>query len=299
VSATIISGRAVADDVQAEVAGLIASAPAWRSPGLHVVLANDDGGSARYVAGKEATAERLGIRGLVHRPPLESTTEELIAVVERLNADDDVDAILVQLPLMPGVDSGRVVDAIHPGKDVDALHPATFGLLAEGRPFVTPCTPQGCMELLTRAGVEVRGRRAVVVGRSILVGRPMATLLTNADATVTVCHSKTRDLPAVCREADILVVAMGRPGMITADYVKPGAVVLDVGITVVDGKVRGDVDRASVELVAGAMTPVPGGVGPMTIAFLMRNALTLAAARRPEGAPELPWQPRGAVSRTS
>lgn len=293
-SATIISGRAVADDVQAGVADLIASARGWRSPGLHVVLANDDAGSAKYVAGKEATAEKLGIRGLVHRPPLDSTTDELIALVEQLNADDDVDAIIVQLPLMPGTDSGRVLDAIDPARDVDALHPVNFGLLAEARPFVTPCTPQGCMELLARAGVEVRGGRAVVVGRSILVGRPMALLLTNADATVTVCHSRTRDLPGVCSEADILVSAIGKPGMITADYVKPGAAVIDVGITVVDGKVRGDVDRASVEPVAGWLTPVPGGVGPMTIAMLMRNALTLAAARRPEGAPELPW-----FSRTS
>ena len=293
-SATIISGRAIADEVQAGVAELIASAPGWRSPSLHVVLANDDGGSAKYVAGKERSAGGVGIRGLVHRPTLESTTDALIGVVQRLNADDDVDAILVQLPLMPGVDSGRVVDAIDPAKDVDALHPTTFGLLAEGRPFVTPCTPQGCMELIRRAGVEVRGSRAVVVGRSILVGRPMAVLLTNADATVTVCHSRTPDLPGVCREADILVLAMGRPGMITADYVKPGACVIDVGITVVDGKVRGDVDRESVEPVAGALTPVPGGVGPMTIAMLMRNTLTLAAARRPQGAPALPW-----LSRTS
>jgi methylenetetrahydrofolate dehydrogenase (NADP+) / methenyltetrahydrofolate cyclohydrolase len=289
VTATIIRGRPVADEIEAEVASLIASARSWRSPGLHVVLANDDGGSARYVAGKEATAERLGIRGLVHRPPLDSTTDELVAIVEALNADDDVDAILVQLPLMPGVDSGRVLDAIDPRKDVDGLHPTTFGLLAEGRPSVTPCTPQGCMELIRRAGVEVRGSRAVVVGRSTLVGKPMAILLTHADATVTVCHSRTRDLPRVCREADVLVVAMGRPGMITADYVKPGACVIDVGITVVDGKVRGDVDRESVEPVAGALTPVPGGVGPMTIAMLMRNAISLAAARRPEGAPDLPW----------
>jgi methylenetetrahydrofolate dehydrogenase (NADP+)/methenyltetrahydrofolate cyclohydrolase len=289
VTATSIKGRPVADEIEAEVASLIASAPRWRSPGLHVVLANDDGGSARYVAGKERTAGGLGIRGLVHRPPLESTTDGLVAVVEDLNADDDVDAILVQLPLMPGVDSGRVLDAIDPRKDVDGLHPTTFGLLAEGRPFVTPCTPQGCMELIRRAGVEIRGSRAVVVGRSTLVGRPMAILLTNADATVTVCHSRTGDLPGVCREGDILVLAMGRPGMITRDYVKPGACVIDVGITVVDGKVRGDVDRESVEPVAGALTPVPGGVGPMTIAMLMRNALTLAVARRPEGAPQLPW----------
>ena len=288
-TATIILGRPVADEVEAEVAALIASAPGWRPPGLHVVLANDDGGSASYVAGKERAAGRLGLRGVVHRPPLESTTEDLVALVAGLNADDEVDAILVQLPLMPGVDSGRVLDAIDSRKDVDGLHPTTFGLLAEGRPLVTPCTPQGCMELIRRAGVEVRGSRAVVVGRSTLVGRPMAILLTNADATVTVCHSRTRDLPAVCREADILVVAMGRPGSITAEFVKPGALVLDVGTTRVDGKLRGDVDRASVEPVAGALTPVPGGVGPMTIAMLMRNALSLAAARRPQGAPALPW----------
>ncbi|HET9052186.1 MAG TPA: bifunctional 5,10-methylenetetrahydrofolate dehydrogenase/5,10-methenyltetrahydrofolate cyclohydrolase [Candidatus Dormibacteraeota bacterium] len=289
-TATIIDGRAIAEETENEVAALIASAPGWRPPGLHVVLASDDAGSATYVAGKERKAARLGLRGVVHRPPLETTTDELVDLVTRLDADDDVDAVLVQLPLMPHVASGRVLDAIDPRKDVDGLHPTTFGLLAEGRPLVTPCTPAGCMELIRRAGVEVRGSRAVVVGRSSLVGRPMALLLVNADATVTVCHSRTRDLPGVCREADILVAATGRPGMVTGDFVKPGACVVDVGISRVDGKLRGDVDRASVMPVAGALTPVPGGVGPMTIAMLMRNALSLAVARRPEGAPSLPWR---------
>ena len=289
-TATIIDGKAAAAEVEEEVAALVASAPAWRPPGLHVVLASDDAGSQTYVAGKERKAGTLGITGVVHRPSLDSTTEELIDLVATLGADDEVDGILVQLPLMPGVDAGRVLDAIDPNKDADGLHPTTFGLLAEGRPLVTPCTPAGCMDLIRRAGVEIRGSRAVVVGRSTLVGRPMAILLINADATVTTCHSRTRDLPGVCREADILVAATGRPGMVTADFVKPGACVIDVGISRVDGKLRGDVDRESVEPVAGALTPVPGGVGPMTIAMLMRNALSLAAARRPAGAPALPWR---------
>ena len=289
--ATIIDGRAVAAEIEAEVRDLVAAATdgGWRAPALHVVLGNDDGGSATYVAGKARASERVGVRGVVHRPPLESTTDDLLALVRGLDGDDDVDAILVQLPLMPHVDSGRILEAVSPAKDVDGFHPHTFGLLAQGRPLVTPCTPAGCMELLRRSGVEVRGARAVVLGRSTIVGRPMALLLTNADATVTVCHSRTRDLPAVCREGEILVTAMGRPGMVDAAFVRPGACVIDVGTTRVDGRLRGDVDRSSVEPVAGWLTPVPGGVGPMTIAMLMRNALGLAVARRPDGAPELPW----------
>ena len=288
-SATIIDGRAVADRVEAEVAALIASAPQWRSPSLHVVLASEDPASATYVGGKAKASDRVGIRSTVHTPGVESSTEALLALIASLDADDDVDAILVQLPLGPNADSGRVLEAVAPLKDVDGFHPITFGRLAEGHPLVTPCTPAGCMELLRAYGVDPRGARAVVVGRSTIVGRPMALLLVNADATVTICHSRTRDLPGVCREADILIAATGRPGMITADYVKPGATVIDVGTTRVDGRLRGDVDRESVEPVAGLLTPVPRGVGPMTIAMLMRNTLTLAVRRRPEGAPALPW----------
>ncbi|HXA28280.1 MAG TPA: bifunctional 5,10-methylenetetrahydrofolate dehydrogenase/5,10-methenyltetrahydrofolate cyclohydrolase [Candidatus Angelobacter sp.] len=281
-SATIIDGTAVAaavsDEVRRDVEAMVTAG--LQPPGLDVVLCNDDAGSASYVRSKERTAGRLGMRGTVHTPPLTSSTDELVALVERLNADDSVDGILVQLPLPDHVDAGAVLNVIDPRKDADGLHPYNFGLLAQGRPQVQPCTPHGCMELMRRYDVPIRGARAVVIGRSNLVGRPIALLLTNADATVTVCHSRTVDLPAVCREADILVAAIGRPGFVTAEYVKPGACVIDVGINRVDGRITGDVDRASVEPVAGWLTPVPKGVGPMTVAMLMRNAVDLARARR-------------------
>jgi methylenetetrahydrofolate dehydrogenase (NADP+)/methenyltetrahydrofolate cyclohydrolase len=281
-SATIIDGTAVAaavqDGVRRDVEAMVAAG--LPTPGLDVVLCNDDPASEYYVRSKERNAERLGMRGTVHTPPLDSSTEDLVALVRQLNAADGVDGILVQLPLPAHVDAGAVLNAIAPGKDVDGLHPFNFGLLAEGRPSVSPCTPAGCMELLRRYDVPVRGARALVIGRSNLVGRPLALLLTNADATVTVCHSRTRDLPALCREADILVAALGRPNFVDASFVKPGACVLDVGINRVDGRVVGDVDRDSVEPVAGWLTPVPRGVGPMTVAMLMRNTVDLARARR-------------------
>jgi methylenetetrahydrofolate dehydrogenase (NADP+)/methenyltetrahydrofolate cyclohydrolase len=281
-SATIIDGRAVAgaieEEVRLRVAALVATGVA--PPGLEVVLCGDDPASATYVAGKSRASARVGIRSVVHTPPVSSTTDELVALVERLDADDAVDAILVQLPLPAHVDQDRILDAVAPGKDVDGFHPRNLGLLAEGRPGIAPCTPAGCMELLRRYDVPVRGARAVIVGRSVIVGRPMSLLLLNADATVTVCHSRTRDLAAVCREADILVAAVGRPGLIDASFVKPGACVVDVGMNRVDGRLCGDVDRDSVEAVAGWLTPVPRGVGPMTIAMLMRNAVDLAEGRR-------------------
>ena len=230
---------------------------------------------------KGRAAERAGIQFALHRPPAESTTAELVDLVTRLDADDSIDGILVQLPLPAHIDAQAVTERISQTKDADGFHPYNFGRLAEGHPGpVAPCTPLGCMELLRRSDLEIRGRRAVVIGRSTIVGRPIALLLTNADATVTICHSRTQDLPAVCREADILVAAIGRPGMVDSSYVKPGAFVIDVGTTPVDGKLMGDVDRASVEPVAGWLTPVPGGVGPMTIAMLLRNTVSLAQARR-------------------
>jgi methylenetetrahydrofolate dehydrogenase (NADP+) / methenyltetrahydrofolate cyclohydrolase len=281
-SAIIIDGTAVAatvqDGVREDVEAMVAAR--LRPPRLDVVLCNDNAGSASYVRSKERMAERLGMHGTVHTPSLSSSTAELVALVEQLNADDDVDAMLVQLPLPEHVDAGAVLNVISPAKDADGLHPVNAGLLAQGRPQVLPCTPAGCMELLRRYEVPVRGRRAVVIGRSNLVGRPLALLLVNADATVTVCHSRTAGLAAVCREADILVAAIGRPGFVDASFVKPGACVVDVGINRVDGQVVGDVDRASVEPVAGWLTPVPRGVGPMTVAMLMRNAVDLARARR-------------------
>jgi methylenetetrahydrofolate dehydrogenase (NADP+) / methenyltetrahydrofolate cyclohydrolase len=281
-SATIIDGATVAADVQEAVRRDVEAmvAAGLPPPGLDVVLCNDNAGSASYVRSKERTAARLGMRGTVHTPPLTSSTEELVALVERLNADGGVDGILVQLPLPDQVDAGAVLNSISPAKDADGLHPFNFGLLAQGRPRVLPCTPAGCMELMRRYDVPVRGARAVVIGRSNLVGRPVALLLVNADATVTVCHSRTADLPAVCREADILLSAIGRPGFVDASFVKPGACVIDVGINRVGDRIVGDVDRDSVEPVAGWLTPVPRGVGPMTVAMLMRNAVDLALARR-------------------
>jgi methylenetetrahydrofolate dehydrogenase (NADP+) / methenyltetrahydrofolate cyclohydrolase len=284
-TATIIDGTAVAaaveEDVRRDVERMVAEG--LPAPGLHVVLCNDDPASASYVRGKQRATQRVGIRGTVHTPSVQSSTEELVALVQKLNADDSVDGILVQVPLPKQVDAGAVLDAVSPQKDVDGFHPVNFGLLAEGRPRIAPCTPAGCMELMRRYDVPVRGRRAVVVGRSAIVGRPMAMLLVNADATVTICHSRTVDLPAVCREADVLVSAIGRAGFVDASFVKPGACVIDVGINRVDGKITGDVDRASVEPVAGWLTPVPKGVGPMTIAMLMRNTVDLAGARAGSG----------------
>ena len=250
-------------------------------PSLAVVLCGDDPASAIYVRNKGRAAERAGVRFTLHRPPEESTTEELVALVRSLDSDETVDAILVQLPLPSQIDPDAVMACISPEKDADGFHPYNFGRLAEGHPgVVAPGTPLGCMELLRRSGVTLRGSRAVVVGRSAIVGRPLALMLTNADATVTICHSRTRDLASVCHEADILVAAIGRPRMIDAAYVKPGAFVIDVGTTPQDGVVVGDVDRDSVEPVAGWLTPVPGGVGPMTVAMLLRNTIALARARR-------------------
>ena len=282
-SATIVDGKAVAAELRAELATQVSEMTSAGSPppSLAVVLCGDDPASAIYVRNKGRAAERAGVRFTLHRPPAESTTEELVALVRSLDSDETVDGILVQLPLPSQIDPEAVMACISPEKDADGFHPYNFGRLAEGHPgVVAPGTPLGCMELLRRSGVTLRGSRAVVVGRSAIVGRPLALMLTNADATVTICHSRTRDLAAVCHEADILVAAIGRPRMIDASYVKPGAFVIDVGTTPQDGVVVGDVDRDSVEPVAGWLTPVPGGVGPMTIAMLLRNTLALARARR-------------------
>jgi methylenetetrahydrofolate dehydrogenase (NADP+) / methenyltetrahydrofolate cyclohydrolase len=218
---------------------------------------------------------------MLHTPPAESTTAELVALVSALDADDTVDGLIVQLPLPAQIDAAAVMACVSPAKDADGFHPWNFGLLAEGHPgTVAPSTPLGCMELLRRSELSLRGTRAVVIGRSAIVGRPLALMLTNADSTVTICHSRTEGLAAICREADILVAAIGRPQMVDASFVKPGAYVIDVGTTPRDGVVLGDVDRASVEPVAGWLTPVPGGVGPMTVAMLLRNTVALAQARR-------------------
>ena len=286
-SARIIDGRAVAAAVRAEVGARVGelSASGIR-PGLGVILCGDNPASATYVRLKGQVAEDLGIRVDVHRPPADSSTEAIRDLALQMDDDEGIDGILVQLPLPSQIDPDRVLGAVRPDKDADGLHPLNFGLLAQGATApVVSCTPAGCMELLRRCEVPIRGSRAVVVGRSAIVGRPMAMLLLNADCTVTMCHSRTVDLPGVCRTADILIAAIGRPGMITAEYVKPGACVIDVGTTSVDGKLRGDVDRASVEPVAGWLTPVPGGVGPMTIAMLMYNTVALCTARRAGAVP--------------
>lgn len=286
-SAIIIDGKAVAAAVREEVATRVAALTATGArPGLGVVLCGDDQASATYVRLKGRAAEQLGIRFDLHTPPANSTTDDILGLVQRMNDDDGIDGMLVQLPLPKQIDPDAVLAAVRPDKDADGFHPFNFGRLAEGAPpAVVAGTPAGCMELLRRYDIPLRGSNAVVVGRSAIVGRPLALLLLNADCTVTVCHSRTVDLASVCRRADILVAAIGRPGMITADYVKPGACVIDVGTTPVEGKLRGDVDRQSVEPVAGWLTPVPGGVGPMTVAMLMVNTAALCAARRGAGVP--------------
>jgi methylenetetrahydrofolate dehydrogenase (NADP+) / methenyltetrahydrofolate cyclohydrolase len=282
-SAIIVDGRAVAAELRAALTSQVdaMTAAGTAPPSLAVVLCGDDPASAIYVRNKGRAAERAGVRFALHRPPAESTTDDLVTLVRGLDADDTIDGILVQLPLPKQIDPDAVIACISPEKDADGFHPYNFGRLAEGHPaVVAPGTPLGCMELLRRSDLPLRGSRAVVIGRSAIVGRPLALMLTNADATVTICHSRTQELASICREADILVSAIGRPRMVDASYVKPGAFVIDVGTTPQDGVVVGDVDRESVEPVAGWLTPVPGGVGPMTIAMLLRNTLALARARR-------------------
>jgi methylenetetrahydrofolate dehydrogenase (NADP+)/methenyltetrahydrofolate cyclohydrolase len=255
-----------------------------RRPGLATVLVGDDPGSAVYVGGKQKASREVGIAGFDHRLAADVPEPEVTELIERLNADDDVSGILVQLPVPEHLDGVRLTGLVDPAKDVDGLTPVSAGLLALGRAGLRPCTPTGVMLLLEHAGAQLRGAEAVVVGRSNLFGKPMAQLLIGADATVTTCHSRTRDLAAVCRRADVLVVAAGRAGLVRADWVKPGATVIDVGINRTDDGLTGDVAFDEVAEVAGAITPVPGGVGPMTIACLLRN--TLLAARAQAGVPQ-------------
>ena len=279
--ATILNGKQVAAEIRAE---LKVRAEALRKDGvvpcLAVLLAGDDPASKIYVRNKKRACEEIGIESRELLFPESVTEEELIAQIRALNEDAAVDAMLVQLPLPKHIDEARVLAEIAPEKDADGFHVVNAGRLFTGQTSVLPCTPAGCMELLRRANVEFSGKHAVVVGRSNIVGKPMAMLLLNEHCTVTVCHSRTKDLARFTRDADILVAAVGRPGMITGEMIKPGAAVIDVGINRLDnGKLMGDVDFASAEPVAGAITPVPGGVGPMTIAMLMQNAI-LAAEKR-------------------
>jgi methylenetetrahydrofolate dehydrogenase (NADP+) / methenyltetrahydrofolate cyclohydrolase len=280
--AAIIDGKAVARDVRAQVA-VDAAALAERTghrAGLVTILVGEDPASEVYVRNKITACREAGMESFHEPMPATSTQSEVLEMVDRMNADDRVDGILVQSPLPAGLNFKEVLERIDPAKDVDGFHPLNVGRLVANQPGMVACTPKGVMELLDRTGVEIEGANAVVVGRSDIVGKPVALLLLHRSATVTVCHSRTRDLPAVTREADILIAAVGRPEMITGDMVKPGATVIDVGVNRTDDGLRGDVHFPSASEVAGAITPVPGGVGPMTIAMLLRNTVDAATARR-------------------
>jgi methylenetetrahydrofolate dehydrogenase (NADP+) / methenyltetrahydrofolate cyclohydrolase len=303
--AAILDGRSVAAAIKQEVAEEVRRlATQGVTPSLAAVLVGDDPASAVYVRNKVRTCEEVGITSRRITLADSTSTEQLLDVVSRLNADDEVDGILVQLPLPNEVEDEKIIQAIDPAKDVDAFHPTNVGLLAMGRPRFVPCTPAGIIELLDRNGIQIAGANACVIGRSQIVGRPVASLLLQRHATVTICHSKTRDLPGVTRQADILVAAMGRPAFIRGDFIKPGATVIDVGVNrltdaaqareIFGGEAEkriasisekgytlvGDVHPAEADLVAGRRTPVPGGVGLLTVAMLMRNTLQAAQWRR-------------------
>jgi methylenetetrahydrofolate dehydrogenase (NADP+)/methenyltetrahydrofolate cyclohydrolase len=281
--AQIIDGKAVAAKQRqktAERARAFAE-KFGRKPGLAVVQVGEDPASTVYVRNKRRSSVEVGIESFAHDLPATVSEAELIRLVRTLNADDRVDGILIQLPFPKGFDTNRVIDAIDPAKDVDGLHAVSAGLLVVGRAGLRPCTPSGCMVLLEDAGIDCAGKRAIVIGRSILVGKPVALMLLEKNATVTMAHSRTPDLPGTTRQADIVVAAVGRADMIKGDWIKPGAVVIDVGINRrPDGKLTGDVDFESASKVAAAITPVPGGVGPMTIAMLMANAVEAAYRRK-------------------
>jgi len=302
-TARILDGTKLAAEIREEVASDVKTlGAAGIRPGLAVVLVGHNPASEVYVRGKVKSSREVGLYSELHSPAETASTEEVLALIESLNRRDEIDGILVQLPLPPQVDSKRVLLAVDPAKDVDGFHPMNVGYLSTQRPGLVPCTPAGVMEILRRSAIPVAGQEAVVVGRSDIVGKPVAMLLLNQNATVTVCHSKTRDLPGVCRRADILVAAIGRAGMVTRDFVKPGATVIDVGINKVTERAQfdrlfagnakrletflsrgstlvGDVHPEVAE-VAGAITPVPGGVGPLTIAMLMANTVKAAKLRR-------------------
>jgi methylenetetrahydrofolate dehydrogenase (NADP+)/methenyltetrahydrofolate cyclohydrolase len=316
VPARILSGNAIRDQIYGELTQEIAAlAREGIRPGLAAVLVGENAASEIYVRSKIAACEQLGLGSWLETPPATISTEQLLALVEKLNLRNEVDGILVQLPLPAQVDSKRVLEAVDPAKDVDGFHPVNLGRLVSGRPGLVACTPAGAMEILRRSGIAVAGADAVVVGRSDIVGKPMALLLMHANATVTICHSKTRDLPGVVRRADIVVAAIGRAAMVEPDWVRPGATLIDVGINRVTDAAEaerifagfpakmaqfrekgsvlvGDVHPAVAE-VAGAMTPVPGGVGPLTIAMLMSNTVKAARLRRAHAAY---FNARGAVA---
>ena len=278
-TATIIDGRKVAEALRASLATQIATLSF--QPGLAVILVGEDPASRVYVRSKDKAATSIGIAPRTIRLPADTPQSALESLIDDLNADDDVDGILLQLPLPAGLDAQAAIRRIDPAKDVDGLTPTNAGLLAAGQPALVACTPLGSMKLLAAAGVTLRGARALVLGRSVLVGKPVAALLPAADATVTVAHSRTRDLAADCRRAEVLIAAVGRPEMVRGDWVANDAVVIDVGINRLDdGRLVGDVAFDEVAPIASAITPVPGGVGPMTIACLLENTLTAAIRRR-------------------
>jgi methylenetetrahydrofolate dehydrogenase (NADP+)/methenyltetrahydrofolate cyclohydrolase len=304
-AAIILDGNRISAEIRAEVAAEAkALAAKGLVPGLAAVLVGSNPASKVYVRNKVLACEEVGLYSETITPPDSIATEELLKVVEELNQKEAIDGILVQLPLPKQVDSKKILLAVNPAKDVDGFHPMNVGLLSTVRPGLVPCTPSGCIEILRRSNIKIEGAEAVVVGRSDIVGKPVAMLLTNANATVTICHSKTRDIGAVCRRADILIAAIGKAGFVTPDMVKPGATVIDVGINRVDDRATferlfaGDAKREKqfaekgstlagdvhpkVAEVAGAMTPVPGGVGPLTIAMLMSNTVKAAVLRRGE-----------------
>ncbi|MDQ6751311.1 MAG: bifunctional methylenetetrahydrofolate dehydrogenase/methenyltetrahydrofolate cyclohydrolase FolD [Actinomycetota bacterium] len=279
--ATIIDGRAVAERVRGEVAQEVArfTEAAGAPPGLATVIVGDDPASAVYVAGKQRACAEVGMAAFDHRLEASASSGEVAALLRSLNDDAAVSGVLLQLPLPPHLDAHTLTAIIDPAKDVDGLTPINAGLLAQGRPGLRPCTPSGVVELLDAYGITIDGAGAVVIGRSMLVGRPLAALLLARNATVTTCHSHTQDLAAVCARADVLVAAAGSPRLVTDAFVKPGAAVIDVGITRGSDGLLGDVDFEPVAQCAGAITPVPGGVGPMTIALLLRNTLAAAGLR--------------------
>jgi len=309
-AATLLDGNKIANEIRAEVAAEVRTlSAAGVRPGLAVILVGNNPASEIYVRGKVKSSEEVGIYSERLTPAENITTDELLELVLELNQREEIDGILVQLPLPPQVDSKKILMAVDPAKDVDGFHPVNVGFLSTQRSGLVPCTPAGIIEILKRSGIPIAGQEAVVVGRSDIVGKPVAMLLINGNATVTVCHSKTRDLPGVCRRADILVAAIGRAGMITRDFVKPGATVIDVGMNKVTDQAEfarlfagnakreesfrakgstlvGDVHPEVAE-VAGAITPVPGGVGPLTIAMLMSNTVKAAKLRRGSRVPEL------------
>ncbi len=309
-AARILDGTKIAADIKSEVAVEVKLLTgAGMRPGLAVVLVGNNPASEIYVRGKVKSSEEVGIYSEKHTPPATVSTDELLELVHDLNRREEIDGILIQLPLPSQVDSKRVLMAVDPTKDVDGFHPMNVGFLSTQRPGLAPCTPAGIMEILKRSNIPIAGQEAVVVGRSDIVGKPTAMLLINENATVTVCHSKTRDLPSVCRRADILIAAIGRSGMINRDFVKPGATVIDVGMNTVRDQAEfdkffkgnekreqvfktkgstliGDVHPEVAE-VAGAITPVPGGVGPLTIAMLMSNTVRAMRLRRGSRVPEL------------